>query len=358
MPSPTHRPIAIWLFICAFMVLCTLIVGGGTRLTHSGLSIVEWKPIAGVIPPLNDADWQSEFAKYQATPEYQKVNHAMSVADFKGIYWWEFLHRLAGRSIGLFFALPFAYFWLRGRLDARLKIKLAGLFVLGGLQGAMGWYMVKSGLVDNPRVSQYRLTAHLSLAFLIFTGMMWIALDLLRPRLSAAVQATANTAVRRARLTALFVTALIGYMVVTGGFVAGIRAGKAYNTFPLMNGHILPPEAFVLEPWYLNFFNTMALVQFNHRLGAWLLAALVPLLWWQVRRLPLHAHAKRAAHAVLAMLVVQITLGISTLLLAVPVALGTAHQGGAMVLFGLVLWLSHELRCAPDGARTAIEQLH
>ena len=347
--TPGTRPIVLWLFVCAFLVFCTLVVGGGTRLTHSGLSIVEWKPISGVIPPITEADWQIEFSKYQATPEYVKVNHQMSLDEFKGIFWWEFLHRLSGRTIGVVFALPFIFFWLRGYLDSALRWRLIGIFLMGGMQGAMGWYMVKSGLVDDPRVSQYRLTAHLSLAFIIFTAIVWLALDLARPRLIKAVRTQANSAVQRVRRLAFGIALWIGYMVVTGGFVAGIRAGKAYNTFPLMNGHILPPESFLLEPWYLNLFNNMALVQFNHRLGAWALAALVPWLWWQVRQLPVSPRALLASNSVLAMLVVQITLGISTLLMQVPVALGTAHQGGAMALFGLVLWLNHELRTENAG---------
>ena len=342
-----RRQVAAWLFVCAAMVFATLVVGGVTRLTHSGLSIVEWQPIVGTIPPLNQAEWEATFDKYKATPEYVKVNHQMSLDEFKGIFWWEFFHRVLGRTIGMVFLLPFLYFLARSRLDRPLVPKLIGIFALGALQGAMGWYMVKSGLVDDPRVSQYRLTAHLSIAFLIFIAMVWVALDLLAPRVRAAADATVAKLHRFGFMLAL----LAFYMIVSGGFVAGIRAGKAYNTFPLMNGSVIPPEIFMIEPWYLNFFNNMATVQFDHRLGAWLLAFLVPWFWWQLRAAPVSGRARGVATLLVAALAIQIGLGISTLLLAVPVALGAAHQGGSMIVFGILLWLNHELRVEPAALR-------
>lgn len=342
-----RRQIALWLFTCSVMVFAILVVGGVTRLTHSGLSIVEWKPIVGVIPPLNQAEWDETFDKYKQTPEYQKVNHQMSLDEFKGIFFWEYLHRVLGRLIGVVFFLPFAYFLLRRKLDCVLIPKLLGIFLLGGLQGAMGWYMVKSGLVDDPRVSQYRLTAHLSLAFLIFISITWVALGLCSER----ARETSDAALKKLQRTGAWLALLVFYMVITGGFVAGIRAGKAYNTFPLMNGSLLPPESFMIDPWYLNFFNNMATVQFDHRLGAWLLAFLVPWFWLKLRRANVSGRARLAANFLLLALAVQIALGITTLLLAVPVALGAAHQGGSMVVFGILLWLNHELRVArPAGS--------
>jgi cytochrome c oxidase assembly protein subunit 15 len=338
--TDTRRQIAIWLFICAAMVFTTLVVGGVTRLTHSGLSIVEWQPIVGTIPPLNQTEWEATFDKYKLTPEFQKVNHQMSLDEFKGIFYWEYWHRVLGRSIGMVFFLPYLYFLLRRYVQGPLTWKLAGIFLLGGMQGAMGWYMVKSGLVDDPRVSQYRLTAHLSLAFFIFIAMMWVALDLLKPRAAPA----SRTAPESLQRFGFGLALLTFYMILTGGFVAGIRAGKAYNTFPLMNGAVLPPESFVIDPWYMNFFNNMALVQFDHRLGAWLLAFLVPWFWLKLRPAPVSASTRVAANVLLLVLAAQITLGITTLLFAVPVALGAAHQGGSMVVFGVVLWLNHELR--------------
>jgi cytochrome c oxidase assembly protein subunit 15 len=337
-----RRQIAIWLFACSAMVFAILVVGGVTRLTHSGLSIVEWKPIVGIIPPLNQAEWDETFDKYKMTPEYQKVNHQMALDEFKFIFYWEYWHRVLGRLIGVVFLVPFAYFLLRRKLDPPLISKLVGIFLLGGMQGAMGWYMVKSGLVDDPRVSQYRLTAHLSLAFLIFIAMMWVALGLWHER----ARVTADATLRGLQRTGFWLGILAFYMVITGGFVAGIRAGKAYNTFPLMNGHVLPPESFILDPWYLNFFNNMALVQFDHRTGAWLLALFVLWIWVKSRAPVVSPRAKFVASLLLVVVAAQIVLGVVTLLAAVPVALGAAHQGGAMVVFAVLLWLNHELRVA------------
>ncbi len=316
-----------------------VVIGGVTRLTHSGLSMAEWKPLVGAIPPLSQTEWQDVFARYQDTPEYRHVNSGMSLDEFKGIFWWEYFHRLLGRAIGIVFLIPFLYFLLRRHFDGSLALKLAGIFVLGGLQGAMGWYMVKSGLVDDPRVSQYRLTAHLGIALLIYASMLWTALDLLRP-------ARGSNDERRQRLAryAMALAALIFLMSLSGGFVAGIRAGFAYNTFPLMNGHFFPPELLMLEPWWLNLFNNMATVQFNHRMIAWLLMLLVPAFWVTARGVSMPPRARMAVHVLLAMLVIQVMLGISTLLLVVPVPLAAAHQGGAVLLLTAALWAGHELR--------------
>jgi len=314
-----------------------VVVGGVTRLTHSGLSIVEWQPIVGTIPPLNDGQWMEAFGKYRLTPEYRKVNHAMSLHEFKGIFWWEYFHRLLGRLIGVVFLLPLLWFWWRRNVDRLLGLKLAGIFVLGGLQGAMGWYMVKSGLVDDPHVSQYRLTAHLVIALAIYAAMLWTALGLLYPGAAGVPQP-------RLRRLSWIITATVAYMLVTGGFVAGIHAGLAYNTFPLMNGHVVPPEIFRLDPWYLNFFNNMATVQFDHRLGAWLLALLVPWLWLSARRESPGARANLAVMLLLGVLVLQIALGVATLLLLVPVPLAAAHQGGAVLLLTAALLANHALR--------------
>jgi len=330
------RAVAIWLLLCALAVALMVVVGGVTRLTHSGLSIVEWQPLVGAVPPLSAADWQTLFEKYRQTPEYRLVNRGMSLAEFKAIFWWEYLHRLLGRIIGIVFLVPLLWFWLRGRIDARLGWKLAGVFVLGGLQGAMGWYMVASGLVDEPRVSHLRLTAHLGLAFLVLGAMLWIALDLLHPQRAGKDRGLARFAG--------VVAALVFLQVLLGGLVAGIRAGKAYNTFPLMNGHLVPPETFALEPWWLNFFNDMATVQLDHRLIAWLLLLLVPWLWWRVRQPGAPARARLTAHLLLGTLAAQFALGVWTLLEAVPVALGAAHQGVATLVFAAALATAHALR--------------
>jgi heme a synthase len=333
--------VALWLFTCCALVFAMVVVGGVTRLTHSGLSIVEWQPIIGTLPPLNDSQWQEIFAKYRLTPEFHQVNSKMGLAEFKGIYWWEYFHRLLGRAIGVVFLVPMLWFAARRSIPPGYTSKLAGIFVLGGLQGAMGWYMVKSGLVDDPRVSQFRLTAHLGIAFAIFAAMLWAGLSLAYPQ-RAALTARPQRAVRA---WAFAVAALVFVMALSGGFVAGIRAGLAYNTFPLMNGDIVPPEILMLEPWWKNFFWNMATVQFDHRLLAWLLAILVPTLWWKMRAaqgVPLRA--RTGGHVLLALLTLQIALGIATLLLVVPVPLAAAHQGGAVLVFAAALNVAHALR--------------
>ena len=339
MDQSSGRQIAGWLAVCCVLVFLMVVVGGVTRLTHSGLSMVEWKPLVGTIPPLSQTDWEEVFLKYQTTPEYLQVNKGMALDEFKGIFWWEYFHRLLGRAIGLVFFLPLVFFFVRGKIDGPLALRVAGIFILGGLQGAMGWYMVKSGLVDDPRVSQYRLTAHLGLALAIYAAMLWTALDILKP-----ARAAANESPRRLGRYALALATLIFLMSLSGGLVAGIRAGFAYNTFPLMNGNFVPPEILMLEPWWLNLFNNMATVQFNHRMIAWLLMALGPAFWLMARRVPLPPSARLATHLVLAMLAIQVMLGIATLLLVVPVALAAAHQGGAVLLLTAALWAGHELR--------------
>jgi cytochrome c oxidase assembly protein subunit 15 len=332
------RAVAVWLLTCCALVFAVVVVGGTTRLTHSGLSIVEWQPIVGTLPPLDEGAWQETFGKYRQTPEYRLVNPDMTLTGFKSIFWWEYIHRLLGRLVGVAFLLPFLWFALRGRIARALIWKLAGIFALGALQGAMGWAMVQSGLVDDPRVSQYRLTAHLGIAFLIYAAMLWIALDLLFPR-APRPEATP----RGLRRLAFALAALIFVMALSGGLVAGIRAGLAYNTFPLMDGRVVPPEIFAIEPWYLNFFSNMATVQFDHRLIAWVLALLVPWFWLRVRRAPVPRRARLGADLLLAMLALQITLGIATLLLAVPVPLAAAHQAGALLVFSAAIFLVHSL---------------
>ena len=336
MSRDANRAMAAWLLLCCALVVTMIVVGGITRLTHSGLSIVEWQPLLGAIPPLSEADWVALFEKYKLTPEYQKVNFGMPLEGFKSIFWWEYLHRLLGRGIGMAFLLPYLWFLARRAVHGATAWKLAGIFVLGGLQGAMGWYMVKSGLVDDPRVSHFRLTAHLGLAFVILAAMLWVAMDLLSPR-----AAVPEPSLRGRRVLAWHVVGFVALMVLTGGLVAGLRGGHAYNTFPLMNGHVVPPEILQLEPLWKNFFWNIATVQFDHRLFAWLLAFTVPLLWWQCRAVP---QARLATGVLLAILALQVTLGISTLLLHVPVALGVAHQGVASLVLCAALWSAHALQ--------------
>ena len=336
----THRPVAIWLLACCALLFAMVVVGGVTRLTHSGLSITEWQPIVGTLPPLDDTDWSAAFAKYQATPEYRLVNREMTLEAFKRIFWWEYFHRLLGRAIGVVFLLPLLWFVARRRIPPGYAPWLFGIFLLGALQGAMGWYMVQSGLVDDPRVSQLRLTAHLGLAFVIFGAMFWTALSLLD---AGAPQPSARAAPLARFATA--VVAVVFLMVLLGGLVAGIRAGFAYNTFPLMNGQLVPSEIFMIDPWYRNFWNNMATVQFDHRLFALVLALLVPLFWWRaMTAAEASPRARLGAHLLLAMLALQIALGIATLLLVVPLPLAAAHQAGAVLTFAAALNAAHALR--------------
>jgi cytochrome c oxidase assembly protein subunit 15 len=337
--SREARPVAIWLLICCALLLAMVVVGGVTRLTHSGLSITEWQPIVGSLPPMSDEDWRTTFEKYQATPEYLQINRGMSLAAFKQIFWWEYFHRLLGRAIGVVFLLPYLWFLARRRIPAGYGLPLLGIFILGGLQGVLGWYMVASGLVDDPRVSPLRLTAHLGLAVAIFGAMLWVALSLLRPR-----AATVNPATAWLRRFAFALCTLVYLMILAGGLVAGTRAGFAYNSFPLMNGHWAPPELFALEPWYLNLVANVATVQFDHRLLAWVLALAIPLFWWRARIMAsVTRRAGLAANLLLVMLAVQFTLGVATLLLVVPLPLAAAHQAGAVLLFAAALYSAHSL---------------
>lgn len=335
--APHDKSIAVWLLLCGALIFAMVVLGGVTRLTHSGLSIVEWDPIVGAVPPFSQTQWEETFDNYKQTPEYQKVNVGMSLAQFKGIFLVEWAHRLLGRLIGAVFLVPFLYFLVRRRITRALVPKLVTMFVLGGLQGALGWYMVKSGLVDMPRVSPYRLTAHLAFAVIIYAYIFWTALGLLHSRESLPIP----PGLRR---FAVAVTALIFLMILSGGFVAGTRAGFAFNTFPLMNGRLIPEGMYALQPAWVNLFENIATVQFNHRGIAYLLCIIIPVFWWSAMRAALPTRARLAAHLLFGWLVVQVTLGITTLLYVVPVSLAAAHQAGALVLFSLALYVLHALR--------------
>jgi cytochrome c oxidase assembly protein subunit 15 len=319
------------------MVYAMVILGGATRLTGSGLSMVEWDPIFGIIPPLDQATWNETFALYQQSPEYQKINVGMDLAGFKRIYWYEYSHRVLGRTIGTVFLLPFLFFLARGWVKRPLVPKLVTLFVLGGLQGLLGWYMVKSGLVDNPHVSQYRLTAHLGLAILIYAYMLHVALGLWYGNQRSA---TVPAGLRRA-------TSLLGGVIfitiLSGGFVAGLKAGFAYNTFPLMDGHWVPEVIFMQEPLWRNFFENIATVQFSHRVLATVVFFSIVTLWLGSIRQSLPATVRNGLHGLLAAALLQVTLGISTLLLHVPTSLAVAHQGGALLLLTVVIYVRHRM---------------
>lgn len=326
MTARDRRQVAAWLLACAALAFLVVLVGGVTRLTRSGLSIVEWQPLIGALPPLTQADWEALFAKYRETPEFRQVNFSMTLEGFKRIFWWEYIHRLLARLIGVVFLLPYFYFLVRRKVDRALAWKLGGVFLLGALQGGVGWFMVKSGLVDDPKVSPVRLTLHLGLALAIFSAELWLAMQLLAPK-------------QRFDGFALFLPVIVFLMALSGGMVAGLRAGYAYNTFPLMNGHIVPPEVMLLEPWWRNFVYNMATVQLVHRAFFWALAVLVLVAWWRNRE-------SAAGNALLLTFAVQASLGIATLLTGVPVGLGSAHQGGAVLVLAAALWYAHSTETA------------
>lgn len=336
-----NRQIAIWLIVIAALIFTMVVLGGVTRLTRSGLSMVEWQPIMGVIPPLNQTEWMETFEKYKQFPEYQKVNKGMSLDEFKSIFYFEYSHRVLGRTIGLAFLIPLILFWRQKKVSLAMRPKLVTIFILGGLQGLLGWFMVKSGLVDRPHVSQYRLTAHLSAAIIIYGYILWVVFDLLFPR-GQTTSATSD-ALGRLYKWGIWSTVIVCLMIITGGFVAGTKAGFTFNTFPLMAEQFVPPGMFALSPWWHNFLENIATIQFTHRTLAYAVIAVLAIYWWMGRRLALPPRIALGFQLMLGMMVLQVLLGISTLLLVVPVSLGAAHQAGALVLFSLMLYLNHGL---------------
>jgi cytochrome c oxidase assembly protein subunit 15 len=325
--------VAYWLLTVCALIFAMAVIGAITRLTESGLSIMEWAPLKGTLPPLSQAEWERVFSLYKAIPQYRELNADMELAQFKQIFWWEWLHRLWGRMIGLVFALPFFWFIWRYRLPRALQIKLWIALSLGALQGFMGWYMVASGFAERTEVSQYRLVMHLGLALLIYGYLFWLALSLLLP--PSARQSSADA--RRLRPWVGVLLALVALTIAWGGFVAGLNAGLIYNTFPLMGGALVPADYLTLDSWWRNHFETAAAVQFDHRLLASLTLLMAVALFIWSRRLTLNPGLRRALILIQAWVLVQLALGIATLLLVVPVWLAALHQAGAIVLLTLVL---------------------
>lgn len=331
--SDPMRDVRRWLWAVAALVAGMVMLGGATRLTGSGLSITEWNVVTGVFPPLTEAAWLAEFEKYKAIPQYQQINKGMSLGEFKFIYFWEWAHRLLGRIVGFAFAIPLALFWWRGRIDRALGWKLLVLLFLGGLQGFIGWWMVASGLSVRTDVSQYRLAVHLTLACIIFVALVWVATTLLRGR---------REGDRRGKAFAIVLIVLSLVQVFLGAIVAKTNAGLAFNTWPLIDGVFHPKreQLFLLEPWWRNFFENVLAVQFNHRMTAYLLwfAALAYALC-QMRRA-----ASREAWILFALITAQAALGVVTLLYAVPLGLGLAHQAGAVAVLAFASY--HAARLA------------
>ena len=332
--SNSPKLLGYWLLFCASVVYIMIVVGGITRLTQSGLSMVEWEPIMGVIPPIGEAAWMDVFNKYRTSPEYLKINAGMSLDAFKSIFYWEYGHRVLGRVIGLIYFLPLLFFFFKGMVPKEWFAKLFGLFVLGGLQGLMGWYMVKSGLVDIPHVSQYRLTAHLGLAIVIFMCMLWFAMDFLRGQV---LHGQASGSYLRTSLLAVFI---IFVMMLSGGFVAGTKAGFIMNTFPTMNGEWVPSSWMAMTPAWRNLFENAVTIQFFHRFIAVLVVIAVFASFIVARKQSFKTHNVW----VVAIMFIQVVLGISALVMKVPLILGAAHQAGAVALLSAALYAAHTAR--------------
>ncbi|WP_099866234.1 COX15/CtaA family protein [Pararhizobium haloflavum] len=325
-----RRLVRIWLGVVLLMIFALVIVGGATRLTESGLSITEWKPIHGVIPPLSEAEWQEELELYRQIPQYQEINRGMSLDQFKTIYWWEWAHRFLARGVGIAFALPLAFLWLTGRVEPRLRWPLVGLLALGGLQGFVGWWMVASGLTERIDVSQYRLATHLTLACLIFAAIFWVMRAL-------APHSGDHPPTARSHLAAGGLVVLIILQIYLGALVAGLNAGWAYNTWPLMDGAIIPGQLFVTDPAWLSVFESGKTAQFVHRMTAYALwiGALAHMVI-ALRRAPGTTHANRSI-VLFALVTCQAAVGIATLLMHVPIGWALMHQGGAVVVLGFAI---------------------
>ena len=340
MTSADKKHIRIWYWSGATLVFLILIIGGITRLTGSGLSMTDWKPIMGAIPPITDAQWEDAFEQYKQFPEYQQVNRGMSLAEFHFIFFWEYLHRMIGRLIGLVFIIPFGYFLIKNKFDSAQLKRASLLLVLGLSQGLMGWYMVQSGLIDVPRVSPYRLAAHLSLAFIIFGFCVWFALDL-----NEKYKQPGNGASELRKWLWLFFV-ILSFQIVWGAFVAGLHAGHIYNTFPKMHQFWIPPELWLMQPFAINFFENMVTVQWIHRVLATLLGVLAIGMWVRSYQLETSFTAKMWILSVFSIVLIQYLIGVFTLVYHVPVWLGVLHQTVAMVLFGAVIGSIHFLNRA------------
>lgn len=338
------RAVGIWLCATAFMVFAMMIIGAITRLTESGLSMVEWRPLFGALPPLNEAEWERVFGLYQETSQYRLQNGWMELADFKTIFFWEWFHRFWGRMIGLVYALPFFWFLLRGRVPDGYKIHLWILLFLGGLQGVIGMWMVESGFADRVEVSQYRLALHLGMAFFILGYTVWLIHGLLTP-----IEPGRQPVPRQFRRLGAWAHGVIFFTILSGALVAGLNAGFIYNTWPDMAGEFIPDGYWDAALGWLSLFETHEAVQFNHRTLAYVTAATVFALWFWSRRVDLPGRVRLSINALTAMVCIQITLGVFTLLTIVALPLAVLHQAGAAITFCVALWCLKELR----GGRTA-----
>lgn len=341
MNKTSHRAIIVWLLTGCFLIFIMVIIGGITRLTQSGLSMVEWK-FTGSIPPLNETEWNVQFEKYQRSPEYKLINSHFSLSDFKHIFWWEFIHRLTGRTIGFVFIIPFCWFLIRRKIPPGFFKKIFFLFGLGLCQGMLGWIMVKSGLNKVPHVSHYLLAAHLSTAFATFGFTFWFALDLLFP----GDEMRKSRSLKRKTILLLF---LVSLQIIYGAFVAGMKAGFLFSTFPKMGYRWIAPEVFSMQPWWKNAIENGAGVQFIHRLLAMLIVVVTAVIFLQSRKLFFPARMNKIVYVLCGAVLLQFILGVSTLLLHVPVVIASLHQVGAFLLFSTAILLVHRLNYLRNG---------
>ena len=333
-----NTPILLWLLSGCFLIFIMVVVGGITRLTHSGLSMVEWHLFMGSIPPLNNADWIDTFAKYQQFPEFQELNYDFNLEDFKSIFWWEYIHRMIGRLLGIVFIIPFLYFLIKRKLSNKLIKQSVVMFLMGGFQGFLGWFMVKSGLVSSPHVSHFRLAVHLIFAFLTFGYIFWVMLGIFFEEEIT----LADYPVIRKLGWILFPVVIV--QIVYGAFVAGLRAGTLYNTFPKMGSEWIAEGVTAVSPFYENFIYGLAGVQFIHRYIAYAVVGLIIAIWWKSIRQPVQYSQQLASRGLLYVVGLQFTLGVLTLLYSVPVLLGVLHQAGAFLLLAANLFLLHRYR--------------
>ncbi len=330
--KPANRQVVLWLLCGCFLIFSMVIIGGITRLTGSGLSITEWKPIVGIIPPLNDIDWEIAFEKYKQIPQFRKINYDYKIDDFKSIFWWDYFHRLLGRIIGIVFIIPFIWFYLKGNFDKRIIKKMIFLFLLGALQGIIGWLMVESGLSERTNVSHIRLALHLITAFITFGFTFYFALEIQYGETKLQTIKSLNRLIK-----ILFITVII--QIIYGAFVAGLHAGKIYNTFPLMNGKLIPDGMLFLKPTIINFFDNHTLVQFIHRFLAGTIVILSFFLFYLSRINKMNSVQKKGILYFLCAVFLQFILGIFTLLTSVEIKLAVLHQAGALILFSTGVYL-------------------
>ena len=345
--SPTfwrsRRAVGLWLLSVAAVILAMITVGGLTRITGSGLSITQWDPILGAIPPLSDAAWADAFAKYRQIPQYIHENAGMSLAAFQGIFWWEWAHRFLGRLLGVLFFVPFVWFAFAGAIARSEWPRMVVLFALGGLQGFVGWWMVMSGLETRDSVSQYRLAMHLGVALLLLVAILWTALEYLRRPPPETLRVSTSPMGGGEKWPIAF-AGLVYVQMLLGALVAGLHAGLIYNTWPSMDGRLFPEGAFFASPWWINFFENPGLAQFDHRIGAYIIAASALALWWRGREARLAGMARRSGNALLHLTLFQIALGIATLLLQAPEFLAALHQLAAALLLCTAVWYAFEIR--------------